>query len=140
MASFSSSEYVVEDDPLTMMILQTKPTHQKSKTKKPSYKLRQSIIPNSAKLTTSNSLNKLVDRSNRFTKPPLKTVSEKKIITSAKIVIIAAYMRTGSSLMGGMFHHYPGTFYLFEPIRNLVNAMMDAMKTTELMYVSGKRR
>ena len=75
-----------------------------------------------------------------LTKTVSVTVTENKIVSYAKIVIIAAYMRTGSTLMGGMFHHHPGTFYLFEPIRHIFDAFTGARNNTKLMYVSGKER
>ena len=62
------------------------------------------------------------------------------IIPSAKIVIIAAYLRTGSTFLGGMFHHHPETFYLFEPIHLIFDNLEAGRNTTELMYVSGEKR
>ena len=65
--------------------------------------------------------------------------SEKTIITTAKIVIIAAYMRTGSTFMGGIFQRYPGTFYLFEPL-HYIDDSLEKRNSTQLMSVSGKTR
>ena len=135
--SFPSSEYVAEDKVLSLKILPTTATTLNEKINKPSFTLSKSSIPNSKKITTSKGLNKIMDR---FTKTSTANVSETKIVTNAKIVIIAAYMRTGSTLMGGILHHHAGTFYLFEPIRYVFDEFTKARNTTELMYVSGKRR
>ena len=79
------------------------------------------------------------DVGKRFTRTSPANVSEKNTHFCKK-VIIAAYMRTGYSLIGGMFHHKPGTFYLFKSIRQLFNLISDARNTTAPMFVSGKRR
>ena len=42
---------------------------------------------------------------------------------SATKVIILAYFRTGSSLMGEILNHYEGAFYHFEPIRSIARSM-----------------
>ena len=55
----------------------------------------------------------------------------------AKIVLIIAYMRSGSSFLGGMFNQYPESFYLFEPIRFIFEAIHDS-KPVE--YLSGRKR
>ena len=107
----------------------------KSKTNKTSYRQSNNSTQTDSKRIIVNQLLKgVVDK---FQKTASANLSEKKIITNAKIVIIAAYMRTGSTFMGGMFHHYPGTFYVFEPIRRISEATRDSK---ELVYVSGIKR
>ena len=39
--------------------------------------------------------------------------------TKAKIVIILAYMHTGSTYTGGLIEHHPGTYYEYESLRSL---------------------
>ncbi|KAL4233457.1 hypothetical protein ACF0H5_008138 [Mactra antiquata] len=43
------------------------------------------------------------------------------ILSNDKIVIIVAYMRTGSTLTASLLQEYPKTFYVFEPIRYIMD-------------------
>ena len=112
----------------------------KSKTNKLSYlQPKRSTITDSKRKTVNKFENKVVDEIPKTSSANLSAL-EKKIKTNAKIVVVLAYMRTGSTFMGGMFHHYPGTFYLFEPIRNIFDIFDAAGDNKQLMYVSGKKR
>jgi len=39
--------------------------------------------------------------------------------SDAHIVIIASYMRSGSTLTGDLLQHFPRTFYVYEPLHAL---------------------
>lgn len=73
------------------------------------------------------------------------TLFERKteILSNASIVLIVAYMRTGSTLTGSIFQEYPGTFYAFEPIRAVFDAFEAARKfnrtTVGLKFLQGDR-
>lgn len=66
-----------------------------------------------------------------------------EILSNASIVLIVAYMRTGSTLTGSIFQEYPGTFYAFEPIRAVFDAFEAAQKhnrtTVGLKFLQGDR-
>ena len=38
-------------------------------------------------------------------------------------VVVLAYFRSGSSLLGEIINHYKGAFYVFEPLRGLTKAL-----------------
>lgn len=64
-------------------------------------------------------------------------------ISNKTIVFIIAYMRTGSTLVGSLFQEYPGTFYVFEPLRAVYDVFESARKnnskSTVLKYADGVR-
>ena len=65
------------------------------------------------------------------------------IVSNATIVLIVAYMRTGSTLTGSLFQEYPGNFYAFEPIRAVYDTFLESkrrnMSYTVLDSLYGKR-
>ena len=65
------------------------------------------------------------------------------VVSNTSIVLIVAYMRTGSTLVGSLFQEYPGSFYVFEPLRAILDVFEDAQKhnnkTVTLKYIEGKR-
>ena len=46
-------------------------------------------------------------------------ILESKILSNASIVLIVAYMRTGSTLLGEILREIPDSFYIFEPLRTI---------------------
>lgn len=63
------------------------------------------------------------------------------ILSDKNIVIIIAYMRTGSTLTASLLQQYPGTFYVYEPIRSLYGAYTKGDRThATLNYINGKVR
>ncbi|XP_060566742.1 carbohydrate sulfotransferase 1-like [Ruditapes philippinarum] len=66
------------------------------------------------------------------------------VLSNRKIIIIIAYMRTGSTLTASLFQEYPNTFYVFEPIRSVYmkfkRAMEQHLTSTELHYIHGVER
>ena len=58
-------------------------------------------------------------------------------VSNAKIVLIIAYMRSGSSFTGGLFNQLPESFYLFEPVRFVFDAFMN---NASIEYLSGSKR
>lgn len=42
-----------------------------------------------------------------------------------KIVLIVAYMHTGSSYTGALIQQHPGTYYVYEPLRYLQKATLE---------------
>ena len=68
-----------------------------------------------------------------------KNTSEKQVKSYGNIIFILAYFRSGSSFTGSIFKQYPGTFYLYEPIRKVFK-MSERRFTTganKLTYVNG---
>ncbi|XP_045202965.2 uncharacterized protein LOC123556378 [Mercenaria mercenaria] len=55
----------------------------------------------------------------------------------AKIVIILAYMHTGSSYTARIIQNHPGTFYEFEPLRSLQES---SRRGTWIQYLNGTKR
>ena len=64
--------------------------------------------------------------------PPIKTyshwdldskfiISEKIPVKKAKNILLATSWRSGSTFLGDLLNHYPGTFYSFEPLHYLRN-------------------
>ena len=47
---------------------------------------------------------------------PEFSISDKIPVENAKNILIATSWRSGSSFLGDLLNHYPGTFYSFEPI------------------------
>ncbi|XP_060566337.1 carbohydrate sulfotransferase 1-like isoform X2 [Ruditapes philippinarum] len=66
------------------------------------------------------------------------------VVSKAKIILIIAYMRTGSTLTGAIFQSFPGTFYVFEPIRligSFFNSMArNKMQRGTLKFANGTQR
>lgn len=66
------------------------------------------------------------------------------IISEDKIILVAAYMRTGSSLTGSIFKSYPGAFYVRELMGPLVSSFKALSKknakTLTLRYLNGTTR
>ncbi|XP_045196739.2 carbohydrate sulfotransferase 1-like [Mercenaria mercenaria] len=66
------------------------------------------------------------------------------VLSDRKIVLIIAYMRTGSTLTASLFQEFPGTFYVFEPIRGLTGKFKELLKNnqtyTTMHYIHGKER
>ena len=55
--------------------------------------------------------------------PSYKT-SDPIPVRNAKNVLIATTWRTGSSFLGDILNHYPGTYYSYEPLHYLRNLVM----------------
>ena len=71
------------------------------------------------------------------------TGSATKVLSYAKIAVILGYMRTGSSFTGSTISQYPGTFYLFEPIRDIWEAFWIQYRTPKdgiLSHTNGTTR
>ncbi|XP_045199057.2 carbohydrate sulfotransferase 1-like isoform X2 [Mercenaria mercenaria] len=72
------------------------------------------------------------------------TQKKQNVHSNKKIVLIVAYMRSGSTLTGSLFQAYPGTFYVFEPLRFLVGAFNGLARNnktyTTLKYANGTNR
>ena len=72
------------------------------------------------------------------------TLESKSVLSEAKIVLIIAYMRTGSTLAGAIFQSYAGTFYVFEPIRKLNDFFRDIEQNENkqgiLKFANGTQR
>ncbi|XP_045185357.1 carbohydrate sulfotransferase 1-like [Mercenaria mercenaria] len=47
-------------------------------------------------------------------------IKRERYVESDTIILILAYSRTGSTFVGSIFREIPGSFYLYEPIRNLL--------------------
>lgn len=65
---------------------------------------------------------------------PNATLSHRKDL---RIVIILAYMHTGSTYTAQMIKNHPGTFYEFEPLRNLQKS---SRKKHTIEYLNGATR
>ncbi len=50
---------------------------------------------------------------------PEFSISEKLPVENARNILIATTWRSGSSFLGDLLNHYPGTYYTFEPIHYL---------------------
>ncbi|KAH3835151.1 carbohydrate sulfotransferase 1-like [Dreissena polymorpha] len=57
-----------------------------------------------------------------------------KTSSDAQIILVVAYMRTGSTLLGEILHQIPGSFYLFEPLRTLENTRADAIEANRTSF------
>ncbi|XP_045198558.2 carbohydrate sulfotransferase 3-like [Mercenaria mercenaria] len=73
-----------------------------------------------------------------------KSKANATVLSHRKIVLIIAYMRTGSTLTGSIFQEYPDTFYVFEPVRLINQAFKgkdqkDKTNVT-LKYINGTKR
>ncbi|XP_060566735.1 carbohydrate sulfotransferase 1-like isoform X2 [Ruditapes philippinarum] len=66
------------------------------------------------------------------------------VLSDKKVIIIIAYMRTGSTLTASLLQEHPNTFYVFEPIRSVNTKFKEAKKknltSTLLHYVHGIER
>lgn len=62
-----------------------------------------------------------------ITKNIHRTVEETSGNTEAKIIIILAYMHTGSSYTARIINNHPGTFYEFEPLRSLQESSRNSL-------------
>ncbi|WAQ99556.1 CHST1-like protein [Mya arenaria] len=51
--------------------------------------------------------------------PQSHAIRGSNIISNASIVLIVAYMRTGSTLLGEILREVPESFYIFEPLRTI---------------------
>ncbi|KAH3728410.1 hypothetical protein DPMN_054366 [Dreissena polymorpha] len=64
-------------------------------------------------------------------------------VSHRSIILIIAYMRTGSTLTGSFLRQSERSFYIFEPLHNLAQAFENAEKKTfdsvTLKYVDGTR-
>ncbi|XP_052278273.1 uncharacterized protein LOC127876833 [Dreissena polymorpha] len=67
---------------------------------------------------------------------PLATLinARAKVAESFKLIIILAYMHTGSTYIGNLLSQHPGTFYQYEALRNLQMATMAAGR---VRYLNG---
>ncbi|KAH3829885.1 hypothetical protein DPMN_103116 [Dreissena polymorpha] len=67
---------------------------------------------------------------------PLATLinARVKVAESFKLIIILAYMHTGSTYIGNLLSQHPGTFYQYEALRNLQMATMAAGR---VRYLNG---
>lgn len=65
------------------------------------------------------------------------------VLSNATIVLIIAYMRTGSTLTGSLFEAHSGTFYAFEPLFGVENAFRRAQAQNqsrlEIKFAAGLR-
>ena len=70
--------------------------------------------------------------------------SKPTILSDKKIIIIVAYMRTGSTLTASLFQEFPNTFYVFEPVRSVNTKFKDATKnnltSAQLHYIHGREK
>lgn len=68
----------------------------------------------------------------------------KTILSDKRIVLIMAYMRTGSTLTASVLQEYPGTFYAFEPVRSVHSTFKKSTAQnqtyTTFNYIHGVRR
>ncbi|KAH3835147.1 hypothetical protein DPMN_108491 [Dreissena polymorpha] len=54
--------------------------------------------------------------------------------SDAQKILVVAYMRTGSTLLGEILHQIPGSFYLFEPLRTLEKNRADAIQANRTSF------
>lgn len=76
---------------------------------------------------------------------PEKTINQRfdeVVLSNAKIVVISAYMRTGSSLTGAILSKIKRAFYLFEPITEIASQFNQEWKKNKqkLFYLHGNQR
>ena len=57
-----------------------------------------------------------------FPEKKINQSNDETILSNATFVVIVAYMRSGSSLLGAILSKIEGAFYLFEPITEIANA------------------
>ncbi|XP_052807511.1 carbohydrate sulfotransferase 3-like isoform X1 [Mya arenaria] len=65
------------------------------------------------------------------------------IISNKSIIVINAYLRTGSTFTASLFETYPGVFYIFEPLHDIERGFRaaEAAKTdVSLQYVDSSRK
>ncbi|XP_053398395.1 carbohydrate sulfotransferase 1-like [Mercenaria mercenaria] len=74
-------------------------------------------------------------------KTEVNTLNKASIHRNRTIVLIVAYMRTGSTLTGSLFREYSSAFYVFEPLHMLQQAFSrPADDKVTLKYVNGTTR
>ncbi|XP_052811935.1 uncharacterized protein LOC128239354 [Mya arenaria] len=64
-----------------------------------------------------------------------------RVLSQKNIILVVAYMRSGSTMTASFLEANPGTFYRFEPLRGVYNKFKEtkANKTTQLKYSKGSR-
>ena len=58
---------------------------------------------------------------------PEYSISDELPVENARNILIATAWRSGSTFMGDILNHYPGTFYSFEPIHYVSNRVSNAL-------------
>ncbi|KAH3746798.1 hypothetical protein DPMN_181214 [Dreissena polymorpha] len=65
------------------------------------------------------------------------------ILSNGSIILVIAYMRTGSTLTASILRESERSFYVFEPLHKLeqafVNAERNKLDNVTFEYVTGKR-
>lgn len=59
---------------------------------------------------------------------PSISISEAVPVENARNILIATSWRSGSTFMGDLLNHYPGTFYTFEPVHYLNTRVICVLK------------
>ena len=81
---------------------------------------------NTVETSTTTAISTLEDT---FTDPPMA-------LSTAHIIAVISYMRSGSSLTGDILQHFAGTLYVFEPLHMLVRRVTDGKP---LVYLDGRK-
>lgn len=71
--------------------------------------------------TPPKKLTKIPEIETKWKIAPQYKISDKLPVEYAHNILIATSWRSGSSFLGDLLNHYPGTFYAFEPIHFLSN-------------------
>ena len=90
--------------------------------------------------TSSGKFSAMLDKllsDNGYNRTRSKAIRHGQILSNDKIVLIVAYMRTGSTFLGGIFKQYPKLFYLFEPIRHIYETVKS---NRGVEYINGAKR
>jgi len=66
-----------------------------------------------------------------------------KVLSNKSIILVVAYMRPGSTLTGSLRQVPSGSFYVFEPLHNLMTTFQPAVKSKQrdvaVPYLTGNR-
>ncbi|KAH3739757.1 hypothetical protein DPMN_046444 [Dreissena polymorpha] len=66
-----------------------------------------------------------------------------RVLSNRSILLVIAYMRSGSTLTASILRESERSFYVFEPLHNLLKAFKDAeqrnLDTIPLKYIWGSR-
>ena len=58
---------------------------------------------------------------------PPNNIGDKLPVSFSRNILIATSWRSGSTFLGDLLNHYPGTFYTFEPIHFLSNKVFNIL-------------
>jgi hypothetical protein len=61
----------------------------------------------------------------KWTTAPEFRISDVIPVENSRNVLVATTWRSGSTFLGDLLNHYPGTFYSFEPIHYLSNMVSE---------------